>query len=75
MGTDIAAGGAKMRSAIRFLLGSVTVTVAAAVVLMLAAPAALANTCELTLVFAVQPTTTQVQTAMTPAVVVDVEDS
>ena len=57
------------------LLGGLPVTVAAAVVLMLAAPAALANTCELTLVFAVQPTTTQVQTAMTPAVVVDVEDS
>jgi len=64
-----------MRSTMRFLLGSLPVTVAAAVVLMLAAPAALANTCELTLVFAVQPTTTQVQTAMTPAVVVDVEDS
>ena len=64
-----------MRSTMRFLLGSLPVTVAAAVVLMLAAPAALANTSELTLVFAVQPTTTQVQTAMTPAVVVDVEDS
>jgi len=64
-----------MRSIMRFLLGSLPVTVAAAVVLMLAAPAALANTCKLTLVFAVQPTTTQVQTAMTPAVVVDVENS
>jgi len=64
-----------MRSTMRFLLGSLPVTVAAAVVLMLAAPAALANTSQLTLVFAVQPTTTQVQTAMTPAVVVDVENS
>jgi hypothetical protein len=51
------------------------VLAAAAVVLMLTAPAALAGTCRITLVFAVQPTTTQVQTAMTPAVVVDVEDS
>lgn len=59
----------------RFLLGSLRVTVAAVVVLMLTAPAALANTCKLTLVFVVQPTTTQVQTAMTPAVVVDVENS
>jgi len=64
-----------MRSTMRFLLGSLPVTVAAAVMLMLAAPAALANTCELTPVFAVQPTTTQVQSAMTPAVTVDVENS
>jgi hypothetical protein len=64
-----------MRSTMRFLRGSLPVTVAAAVALMLAAPAALANTSQLTLVFAVQPTTTQVQTTMTPAVVVDVENS
>ena len=65
-----------MRSATRLFAGSVTVTVAAVVVLMLAAPAALANTgTHYVLVFAVQPTTTQVQTAMTPAVVVNVEDS
>ena len=64
-----------MRSTMRFLLGSLPVTVAAAVVVMLAAPAALANNNQLTLVFAVQPTTTQVQTATTPAVVVDVKNS
>ena len=64
-----------MRSATRLFAGSMAVTVAAMVVLMLAAPAALANTGTRVLVFAVQPTTTQMRTAMTPAVVVDVEDS
>jgi hypothetical protein len=64
-----------MRSVTRFLARSMPVPAAAAVVLMLTAPAALAGTCRITPVFAVQPTTTQVQTAMTPAVVVDVEDS
>jgi hypothetical protein len=63
-----------MRSAARLFAGSMAVTVAAVAVLMLAAPAALANTRTPVLVFAVQPTTTQVQTAM-PTVVVDVEDS
>lgn len=64
-----------MRSALRVLARSVPVLAAAAVMLALTAPAALANTCKLTLVFAVQPTTTQVQAATTPAVVVDVENS
>jgi hypothetical protein len=64
-----------MRSVMRVVLTSLPVTVAAVVLLMFAAPAALANTCKLTLVFAVQPMTTQVQTAMAPAVVVDVENS
>lgn len=64
-----------MRSATRLLIASLPVSVAAAVVLMLVAPAARAWDHPITLVFAVQPTTTQVQTAMTPAVVVDVEDS
>ncbi len=64
-----------MRSATRLFVRSMLVTAAVAVALMFAAPVALANTCKLTLVFAVQPTTTQVQTAMTPAVVADVENS
>jgi hypothetical protein len=64
-----------MRSVTRLLLGIMPVTVAAAVVLMLTAPAALAGNSQKTLVFSVQPTTTQVNTAMTPAVVVDVENS
>ena len=64
-----------MRFARRFFVGSLPVTIMAVVVLMLATPAALANTCGLVLVFQVQPTTTQVQTAMTPAVVVKVENS
>lgn len=64
-----------MRSVTRLLARSMPVPAVAAVVLMLTAPAALAGTCQNTLVFAVQPTTTQVQTAMTPAVVVDVENS
>ena len=63
-----------MRSATRLFAASMAVTVAAVAVLMLAAPAALANTGTPVLVFAVQPTTTQVQIAM-PTVVVDVEDS
>lgn len=64
-----------MRSVTRFFVRSMPVTVAAAVMLVLAAPAALADGYQLVLVFAVQPTTTQVNTAMTPAVVVDVENS
>jgi hypothetical protein len=67
-----------MRAVTQLLVRTMPVTVAAAVVLLLAAPAALAGTCPPTVsavVFAVQPTTTQVDTAMTPAVVVDVEDS
>jgi hypothetical protein len=65
-----------MRSARRFFVGGLPVAIIAVVTLMLAAPAALAgNTCKVVLVFQVQPTTTQVQTAMTPAVVVDVENS
>jgi hypothetical protein len=51
------------------------ITVTAAVTLMFAVPAALANGSPSTLVFTVQPTTTQAQAAMSPAVVVDVEDS
>jgi hypothetical protein len=64
-----------MRSVTKLLVRIMPVAVAAAVVLLLAAPTALAGTCPKILVFAVQPTTTQVNTAMTPAVVVDVEDS
>jgi len=64
-----------MRSARRFFVGALPVTIIAVVALMLATPAALASTCKLVLVFKVQPTTTQVQTAVTPAVVVDVENS
>jgi hypothetical protein len=65
-----------MRSARRFFVGGLPVAIIVVVVLMLATPAALASTCKkLVLVFQVQPTTTQVQTAMTPAVVVDVENS
>ncbi len=63
-----------MRSFTRLFAGSMAVAVAAMVV-MLAAPAARAHTGTRVLVFAVQPTTTQMGTAMTPAVVVDVEDS
>ena len=64
-----------MRSVTRLFAGSMAVAVAAMVVLMLAVPAALAHTGTRVLVFAVQPMTTQMGTAMTPAVVVDVEDS
>lgn len=64
-----------MRSSRRFLIGSLPVAVIVLAALMLGTPAALANTCRLVLVFQVQPTTTQVQTAMAPAVVVDVENS
>ena len=67
-----------MRSITRFLLGSLPVTVAAAVVLTLGALTALpaaANQEETMLVFTVPPSTTQVNTAMTPAVVVDVDNS
>jgi hypothetical protein len=67
-----------MRSVMRLLLGVMPVTVAAAVVLMFAATTALpaaANQEETMLVITVQPTTTQVNTAMTPAVVVHVDNS
>lgn len=64
-----------MPSATRLFVRSMLITAAAAVTLMFAAPVAFADTCPLSLVFAVQPTTTQVQTVMTPAVVVDVENS
>jgi hypothetical protein len=64
-----------MRSATRLFVRSLLITAAAAVTLMFAAPVAFAHTCPFSLVFAVQPTTTQVQTVMTPAVVVDVENS
>jgi hypothetical protein len=66
-----------MPSVTRLFVHSMLITVTAAVTLMFAVPAALADGCPSpsTLVFAVQPTTTQVQTAMTPAVVVDVENS
>ena len=67
-----------MPSTMRFLLGSLPVTVAAAVVLTLAAPTALpaaANMEETMVVITVQPTMTQENTAMTPAVVVDVDNS
>ena len=64
-----------MGSVKRFFVGGLPVTIIAVVALMLATPAALAGTGTCKLVFQVQPTTTQVQTAMTPAVVVDVENS
>jgi len=64
-----------MRSARQFFVGGLSVTIIAVVALMLATPAALAWNNNLVLVFKVQPTTTQVQTAMTPAVVVDVKNS
>ena len=67
-----------MRSITRFLLGSLPVTVSAAVVLTLAALTALpaaANQEETMLRITVEPTTTQANTAMTPAVVVDVDNS
>ena len=63
-----------MWSVTRLFAASMAVAVAAMVV-MLAAPAARAHTGTRVLVFAVQPTTTQMGSAMTPAVVVDVEDS
>ncbi len=56
-------------------MGSLAATAVVAAALMLATPAALAGTCKPALIFKVQPTTTQVQTAMTPPVVVDVENS
>jgi hypothetical protein len=67
-----------MRLVRRIFIRSMPVTVVAAVVVMLAAPGALADGNSqqpAELVFAVQPTTTQVTSAMTPAVVVDVENS
>jgi hypothetical protein len=64
-----------MPSATRLFVRSMLITAAAAVALMFVVPAAFAKSCPSTLVFAVQPTTTQVQTVMTPAVVVDVENS
>jgi hypothetical protein len=64
-----------MPSATRLFVRSMLITAAAGITITFAAPVALANTCANVLVFAVQPTTTQVQTAMTPAVVVDVENS
>jgi len=64
-----------MPSATRPFVRSVLITVTVAVMLMFAVPGALAGGSPSTLVFAVQPTTTQVQTEMSPAVVVDVEDS
>jgi len=66
-----------MWSATRLFAGStlVAVTVTAVVVLLLATPTARADTAPAMLVFAVQPTTTQMGTAMTPAIVVDVENS
>ena len=64
-----------MRSATRLFLRSMPVTAAVAAALMLAPPAALAHTCPRALVFAVQPATTQLQTPVTPPVVVDVENS
>lgn len=64
-----------MPSATRLFVRSMLITVTAAVTLMFAVPGALAGGSPSTLVFAVQPTTTQVQTEMSPAVVVDVEDS
>ena len=64
-----------MRSAARLFVRSMPVATVVAVMLLLLAPAARAWTSQNILVFAVQPTTTQVNTAMTPAVVVDVEDS
>jgi len=62
-----------MPSAARLFARTMLIT-AAATTLMLEAPTALANGSTSLVVFAVQPTTTQVQTAM-PAVVVDVENS
>jgi hypothetical protein len=64
-----------MPSATRFFVRSMLIAAAAVVALMFAVPSAFAKSCPSTLVFAVQPTTTQVQTAMTPAVVVHVENS
>ena len=64
-----------MPSATRLFARSTLIMAAAAVALMFAVPAAFAKSCPRALVFAVQPTTTQVQTTMTPAVVVDVENS
>jgi hypothetical protein len=64
-----------MRSVTRVFVRSMPVTVAAVVMLIFAAPGARAWTGPSTLVFAVQPTTTQVGTVMAPAVVVDVENS
>ena len=64
-----------MPSATRLFVRSMLITVTVAVTLMFAVPGALAGGSPSTLVFAVQPTTTQVQTEMSPAVVVDVEDS
>jgi hypothetical protein len=64
-----------MRSARRLFVGSLAAAAVAVAASMLATPAALAGTCKLALVFQVQPTTTQVQTAMAPPVVVYVENS
>jgi len=62
-----------MRSTMRFLPGSLLVTVAAVVVLTFAGPVALANSTPGTLTFTVQPTTSQVGTVM--SVVVEDLDS
>jgi len=62
-----------MRPTTRLFSGSTLVTVAAVVVLLLATPTALANAAPAMLVFAMQPTTTQLNTVMSP-VVVDVEN-
>lgn len=64
-----------MSFAARVFVRTMLIPAAAAVTLMFAAPVASADTCPVSLAFEVQPTTTQVQTAMTPAVVVDVENS
>lgn len=65
-----------MRSLTQLLVRSVLVMIAAAVGLVFAGPAALAWGNPGTLTFAVQPTTpTQVGTAMTPAVTVDVTNA
>lgn len=55
-----------MPSATRLFVRSMLITVTAAVTLMFAVPGALAGGSPSTLVFAVQPTTTQVQTEMSP---------
>jgi hypothetical protein len=64
-----------MPSATRLFVRSMLIAAAAVVALMFAVPSAFAKSCPSALVFAVQPTTTQMQTVMTPAVVVHVENS
>ena len=63
-----------MRSTMRFLPGSLLVTVAAVVVLTFAGPVALANSTPGTLTFTLQPTTSQVGTVMS-VVVEDLDSS